>query len=173
MQLSRNRALVVKARLGRIEVSKQAHNFSIAHFTIFSATEREDLHGHNYQVSCSVVAPIDADGLMFDYGILKDSIRDLCAELDEKMILPEKSPYLQITTEGDYVVAVFNDEKIPFLPRDVKAMPVANTTVEEFSHYFLERLLKHESLDQRDIEELTVTISSSPGQSGQASWHRS
>ncbi len=160
-------------RYSRIEVSKQAQNFSIAHFTIFSSTEREDLHGHNFQLACEATAPVGDDGLMFDYGLLKRLIRSLCDEIDEKMILPEKSPHLTIERDGDYIVAVFNGERIPFLPRDVLTLPIANTTVEEFSHYFLHRILDHEALRDRGIVALTVKVASSPGQYGVATWERS
>ena len=128
-------------RLARIEVAKQAMNFSAAHFTIFSATEREDLHGHNFQVACAVTAPVDDSGLMFDYAVIKKQIRALCDEIDEKMLLPALSPHLKILEEDDYTIAVFNGERIPFLPRDVLILPIANTTVEEFSHYFLNKIL--------------------------------
>jgi len=159
-----------KPRYSRIEVSKQALNFSIAHFTIFSRTEREDLHGHNFQLECEATAELGADGLMFDYGILKRVLKALCDEIDEKMILPEKSPYLTIEAREDYVVARFNGERIPFLPRDVKTLPIANTTVEEFSHYFLDRLRNHPEIEDRGILALTVRVSSSPGQRGIACW---
>ena len=106
-------------RLARIEVAKQAMNFSAAHFTIFSATDREDLHGHNFQVACAVTAPVDDSGLMFDYAVIKKQIRALCDEIDEKMLLPALSPHLKILEEDDYTIAVFNGERIPFLPRDV------------------------------------------------------
>lgn len=157
-------------RYSRIEVSKQAQNFSIAHFTIFSRTEREDLHGHNFQLACEATAPVGDDGLMFDYGVLKRVLRELCDEIDEKMILPASSPHLTIENDGDYVIAVFNGERIPFLPRDVKTLPITNTTVEEFSHYFLDRLRSHPELSDRGIVALTVRVSSSPGQYGSASW---
>ena len=42
----------------RIELSKEYLNFSAGHFTIFSATERENLHGHNFQVRGAVTAAI-------------------------------------------------------------------------------------------------------------------
>lgn len=159
-------------RYSRIELSKQAQNFSIAHFTIFSDTEREDLHGHNFQLACEATAPVGTDGLMFDYGLLKKVLRALCDEIDEKMILPAHSPHLTIEQDGDYVVAIFNGERIPFLPRDVLILPIANTTVEELSYYFLEKLLNHEQLKDKGIIELTVKVSSSPGQDGVASWSK-
>ena len=157
-------------KLGRIEIAKPAHNFSIAHFTIFSATDRENLHGHNFQVECDVTAPIGDDGLIFDYAVIKRAIIDLCDELDELVVLPENSPYLSLEEDGEYLVAVFNNERLPFLHRDVRTLPIANTSVEELSHYFLARMLEHPEFKDHDINAMTVKISSSPGQKGSATW---
>ena len=157
-------------RLARIEVAKQAMNFSAAHFTIFSATDREDLHGHNFQLACAVTGPVDETGLMFDYAIIKRTLRALCDEIDEKMLLPQHSPYLRIAEADGYVVAEFNGEKIPFLPRDVMILPIANTTVEEFSHYFLTKILELPSIMSHGLTAITVKVSSSPGQDGCAEW---
>lgn len=160
-------------RYSTMEIAKQALNFSIAHFTIFSATEREDLHGHNFQLECQVTAPLGEDGLMFDYGLLKTLLRQLCDAIDEKMILPARSPYLEIVEDGGYTVAIFNGERIPFLPRDVLVLPIANVTVEELSHYFLEQLRKAPVITDNDVVALRVRVSSSPGQYGIADWSKS
>jgi 6-pyruvoyltetrahydropterin/6-carboxytetrahydropterin synthase len=159
-------------RLTTVEIAKQALNFSIAHFTIFSATDREDLHGHNFQLECKVTAPLADDGLLFDYGILKKLLRALCDEIDEQVILPGHSPYLQLTNDDGYTIAHFNGERIPFLPRDVTILPIANTTVEEFSHYFLEKLRHDKLIQQNAIVALSVKVSSSPGQYGIADWRQ-
>lgn len=159
-------------KIGRIEIAKQALNFSAAHFTIFSATEREDLHGHNWQVECELSSPIDENGLIFDYAIIKNTVKELCDELDEKMILPERSPHLSIEKEGDYIIAVYGEERIPFLPRDVVILPISNASVEELCHYFLDRMLEQEEIVKQDIRDMTIKISSSPGQNGTATWTR-
>ena len=155
-------------KIGRIEIAKQALNFSAAHFTIFSATEREDLHGHNFQVECELTSPIDENGLIFDYNLVKRAMKVICDELDEKTILPEKSPFLKLVREPDYLIAKYHDERIPFLYRDVITLPIANASTEELSHYYLDRLLAHEDKAAEDIREMTVKISSSPGQLGTA-----
>lgn len=155
-------------KIGRIEIAKQALNFSAAHFTIFSATEREDLHGHNFQVECELVSPIDENGLIFDYNLIKQVMKTICDELDEKTILPEKSPFLKIVRDPDYLIAEYHEERIPFLYRDVITLPIANVSVEELSHYYLDRLLAHEDIAAQDIREMTLRVSSSPGQWGVA-----
>lgn len=157
-------------KIGRIEIAKQRLNFSAAHFTIFSETEREDLHGHNWQVECELSSPINDNGLIFDYNLIKRVIKELCDELDEKTILPETSPFLKLVEESDYLIAEYHNERIPFLYRDVVTLPIANASVEELSHYFLVRLLNHEEIAEQDLREMTVRISSSPGQYGSATW---
>lgn len=161
-----------KAKLGTIEISKQAHNFSIGHFTIFSRTEREDLHGHNFQIQCNVTAALGEDGLIFDYAILKRILKNLCDELDEQTILPSKSPYLNISEDDTYVIAKFNEEILYFLKRDVTVLDIANSTIEEFSHYFLNILKAHSDLQDKGIVSLTVKVYSNPGQCGVANWSR-
>jgi 6-pyruvoyltetrahydropterin/6-carboxytetrahydropterin synthase len=163
---------VTQEKLGRIEIAKQALNFSAAHFTIFSQTEREDLHGHNFQVECELTSPINDNGLIFDYSLIKRVVKELCDELDEKTILPEKSPYLSVERDGDYIVGVYGNERIPFLPRDVITLPISNASVEELCHYLLERMLVHPDITNEDIREMTVKVSSSPGQNGSASWFK-
>ena len=157
-------------KIGRIEIAKQALNFSAAHFTIFNATEREDLHGHNFQVECALMSPIDENGLIFDYNLIKKAMKGICDEMDEKTLLPEKSPFLKLVHEEDYLVAEYDVERIPFLYRDVLTLPIANVSVEELSHYYLDRLMSHKDVAQQEICEMTVRISSSPGQLGSATW---
>jgi 6-pyruvoyltetrahydropterin/6-carboxytetrahydropterin synthase len=130
------------------------------------------LHGHNFQLECKVTAPLAEDGLLFDYGMLKRLLRALCDEIDEQVILPGHSPYLQLSNDDGYTIAHFNGERIPFLPRDVTVLPIANTTVEEFSHYFLEKLKNDTLIQQNAIVALSVKVSSSPGQYGIADWRQ-
>ena len=165
-----DKPVLTQEKIGRIEIAKQALNFSAAHFTIFSETEREDLHGHNWQVECELTSPINSNGLIFDYNLIKLVIKELCDELDEKTLLPETSPHLKIVQETDYLFAEYHNERIPFLYRDVITLPISNASVEELSHYFLNRLLNHPEIAEQDIREMTVKISSSPGQCGTATW---
>src|SRR3954453_2881336 len=60
-----------------IEITKDYLHFSAAHFTIFSATERENLHGHNFDVSCSLDTSVGPNGLAFDYNVVKDRLMAL------------------------------------------------------------------------------------------------
>ncbi|MEQ8486085.1 MAG: 6-carboxytetrahydropterin synthase [Pseudomonadales bacterium] len=153
-----------------IEISKDYLHFNAAHFTLFSATEREDLHGHTFYVTATVDAPVGDDGLAFDYNLFKKALLALCDELDEKTLLPERSPYLTVSRDGDYVIARFADERIPFLPRDVLTLPVRNVTVEELAPWLLRRLREQPEIAALPLSRLLIRVSSGPGQWAGAEW---
>jgi 6-pyruvoyltetrahydropterin/6-carboxytetrahydropterin synthase len=155
-----------------IEITKDYLHFSAAHFTIFSATDRENLHGHNFDVSCSLDTLIGDNGLAFDYNLVKDRLMALCDELDERVIMPQLSPYLTISDENDYIVVSFAGERIPFLRRDVLTLPIRNSTVEEFARWFTGRLAADPVLARQPIESLTVKVSSGPGQWASSRWEK-
>ena len=66
-QRQNNKPKLESEKLCRIELSKEAINFSPAHFTIFKNRERSpwsQLSGN-----WGVLAPIDENGLVFDYVV--------------------------------------------------------------------------------------------------------
>lgn len=154
----------------KIEISKDYLHFSSAHFTIFSASERENLHGHTFYVKAFVDCNVGSTGLAFDYNILKEKIKSLCDSIDEKVLLPAQSPYLSIAQDDQYVVAEFAGEKLPFLLRDVLILELRNVTVEELAPWFLSRLVEDAAIAQLELLRLEIQVSSGPGQWASSSW---
>ena len=147
--------------------------FSAGHFAIFSNEIRENLHGHNYNVCASFTTIIEDEGLSFDYRFYKHKVRKICDSLNEITLIPGKSKYLRIEDAGDYTNIYFHTEKIIFLNRDIKILPVFNITVEELSNWVLDQiLLDHDELEQNKIQKIKIKVFSGPGQSGSASWRR-
>ena len=155
-----------------IEIHRESLHFSVAHFTIFSDSKRENLHGHNYTVKATVTGPIGDNGLCFDYTIVKNALQKLCDSLDEKTLLPECSPHLQLLEDADYWIATFDNTKLPFLKRDVKVLPVRNISVEELAMYFLKQLTSAEELRSLPIDEIVLAMASGPGQTAISVWRR-
>jgi 6-pyruvoyltetrahydropterin/6-carboxytetrahydropterin synthase len=162
---------IMTQRLTTIEISKEDLKFSGAHFTIFSATERERLHGHNFKVRASVVAPVDENGMCFNYQEIKSRLRKLCSSLDEYVLLPGQSPHMQINQEGPMYIAHFNGESMSFLTSDTQVLDIRNTTVEEFSHYILQQLVNADNFfADNDVHSMTIAVSSGDGQWGSTKW---
>lgn len=163
--------LTSTADLTTIEISKEDIKFSAAHFTLFSATERERLHGHNFAVRLAVTAPVGDDGICFSYKEIKTRLRALCDALDEYTLIPEQSPHLVIDDEAPYYIVRFNGERIPLLKSDTLLLPIRNSTVEEFARYLRDQFIGDGSfVRERNIVAVEIKVSSGPGQSGSSGW---
>jgi 6-pyruvoyltetrahydropterin/6-carboxytetrahydropterin synthase len=157
-------------QLTTLYIDKESHKFSAAHYTIFSATERERLHGHNYSVSAKIVAPMGSNGFSADYNVYKERLARLCTALDEYMLLAGESPYQQIAEDGACYRVSHAGQEMLFLRSDTLVLPIRNATVEEFSRYLLQRLLDDSVGD--DLREIELCVASGPGQKGCATWRR-
>ena len=156
-----------------IQIRNQYLNFSAAHFTIFSATERERLHGHNFAVRANITAAVGNDGLCFDYNVMKKKLRALCDGLDEYLLLPNHSPHLEVSCseDGRSIIAKFADEEMTFLAADTQVLPLANITAEELSYHLLSQLIDGDLAARYEISDVEVFVGSGEGQSASTRWN--
>jgi len=160
-------------RLATVAIHKDELNFSAGHFTIFSATEREDLHGHNYYVDVTFDVLLNDNGLAFDYRVYKRKLKAICEKLDRRFLLPSQSLYLTLEETEDMWIGHYNQEKIPFLKRDAVILPLCNITIEELSNWFLQQLVEDKvELEKNNIQGIRVRVFNGPGQSGGVRWDR-
>jgi 6-pyruvoyltetrahydropterin/6-carboxytetrahydropterin synthase len=160
-------------KLTTIRIEKQYLHFSVAHFTIFSATERERLHGHNFRIAAGITGEVDDNGLCFDYAIYKNILQELCKRFDEYTLIAEDSPYLTIGQDEHFYQVTHNGITMPLLKTDTLMLPVLNITIEEMSHYLLEELTSDKGLlDRLKIHAFELRVSSGPDQWGIAKWER-
>lgn len=151
----------------KLNFSPQTFTFSAAHFTIFSETKRERLHGHNYSVAATLhIKQIKAHGITFDYTIFKRKLKQVCQQLDSYCLLPEKSPYLHIIDHDPHYKVEFNQETMFFLKKDTLLLPITNTTLEILSQWFLNQLANDlDFIQQHDITALSIQVFNTPNQS--------
>lgn len=131
-----------------LTIHRGSLRFAAGHFTIFSKTDREKMHGHNYYVEAEITAAVDEAGITFDYRLIKHKLFEICAQLNTYFLLPMYSPYLAISETGDYIEAIFNGKKLFFLKEDVKLLPIRNITLEELSDWFVQEMLSDQSFIQ-------------------------
>jgi 6-pyruvoyltetrahydropterin/6-carboxytetrahydropterin synthase len=163
----------IKKYLTTVELQKESMKFSAGHTTIFSATEREPLHGHMYNVYLALTTWVEENGMTFDYRYYKERIFLLCKKLNQTFLMPQYSPFLQYAEDDEYYYFTFNHKKIPFLKEDVTLMPLTNITVEELSRWFVNELIRDkDELDKHRIEKIVVKVFSAPGQSANHEWCR-
>ncbi|GAA6138941.1 6-pyruvoyl tetrahydropterin synthase family protein [Arenicella sp. 4NH20-0111] len=161
------------AQLASIDIEKSYLHFSAAHFTIFSATNRERLHGHNWRIAVQITGEVDENGLLFDYAIFKKILKDLCARYDEYTLIAEESPYLNIESDEQYHFITHNRITQPLLKTDTILLPVKNVTIESLAHFLLDQVVGDESrLIELGITEFEMRVSSGPNQWGIARWKK-
>ena len=157
--------------IATITLQKERMKFSCAHFTVFSATERENIHGHNYSVRINLTYKFCKHGLNFSYNDYKKKFITLCEKLDDTLLLAKNSEFLKFSEDDKYHIVEFHDEKMFFLKRDVTLLDIANISVEELTHWFLKQLLIEEAkLRAHQIFKIDVHVYSAVGQGGIATW---
>src|SRR5262249_56311010 len=111
------------ARDFSVVVAKEYLKFAAAHFIAYPGF-RERLHGHNYQMSVRVEAELGPEGYVLDFGLVKRLARALCEELDERVLVPERSDCLEVGGSGDEGTVVIEDGKRFVIPAsDVRVLP--------------------------------------------------
>jgi 6-pyruvoyltetrahydropterin/6-carboxytetrahydropterin synthase len=159
------------SRFAIVELHKEELKFSGGHFMIFSATERETMHGHDYQINVAFETLIENNGLSFDVRYYRMKLLKICATLDYHFILPMRSEFLRLEETPTKWLVHFNNEVIEFFKRDAMPLSITNVTLEEMSNWFLQQLLENEQqLHDHKIYGITVKAYNGRGESGATSW---
>jgi len=152
----------------RVSVAKDYLVFASAHFITFAGHRCEGLHGHNYRVRVTVEGALDQDTwFVFDFVVLKRLMKELCDEIDHKVLLPLENPKIQVTEEGDAVmVAVEGTLRYRFPRSDCSLLPVPNTTVEMLAELLAGRCLAQlEQLGAKGLTAIEMEVEENFGQS--------
>ena len=146
-------------------LNKDRFKFSATHFTVFSKDRGEALHGHNYQVTLNIdfqdVHP--ETGLAIEFSKLKDILKNFCDILDEKVLLPGKSSFINIRENQNNIEIQFKDRFYSFPKEDCKILDITNTSSECLA-FWLHKNLKT-SLENFGAKKFSVTLQETQGQS--------
>ena len=152
----------------RVSVTKDYLVFASAHFITFAGHRCEGLHGHNYRARVTLDGALDEESwFVFDFVTLKHIMRDLCDEIDHKVLLPLENPKIQIVEEADSVKVAYEGKPRYVFPRsDCALLPVTNTTVEMLAQLLTNRLRAElEKLNARGLTAIEMEIEENFGQS--------
>ena len=150
-----------------VSVAKDYLVFSSAHFITFAGHRCEGLHGHNYRARATVEGALDQETwFVFDFVVLKRLMKELCDEIDHKVLLPTESAKVQVTEDGDSVnVAVEGKPRYRFPRIDCALLPVPNTTVEMLAEMLAGRLkARLEQMSARGLTAVEIEIEENFGQ---------
>lgn len=134
--------------------------FSSAHVVIGHA-KCGRLHGHDYAISIRLHGEPGSDGVIMDFGALKDMVRGIAEELDHKLLVGVKNENVTIREDS---VEVKSGESRYLIPlRDCAMLEIEQTTAEELTLWFTKRLKDHLSRHE-NISSLEVKVEEGVGQ---------
>ena len=140
--------------------------FSVCHFIPFHE-KCGRLHGHTYAVSCRFLGDISPeDDMVMDFIAVKSALRELCEELDHRVLVPTENPRVRTIEEGENLRVETMDKVYSFPRTDVKLLPIRASTAERLADWFLD-----EMVDRLDIPPTInkVELGIEEGQ-GQGAW---
>lgn len=148
-----------------VSLSKDQFKFSASHFTIFSKSKSEHLHGHNYYARLSIeFAELDpSTGISVEFAKLKELFKTTCDAIDEKVLLPENSPYLKIKEVKSNIEVEFNKKFYSFPKEDCVKLKIVNTSSENLAQWLSQKMEK--KLKDLGALSFTVDLEETRGQS--------
>ncbi len=152
-----------------VELDKEYHVFSAAHFITFAGNICERLHGHNYRVKVAVPGPLDANAYVIDFILLRDTLKGIVDELDHRMLLPTAHPLIKVVTHESEVEVRFtpDNRRWVFPVGDCLILPIENTTAELMAQYIAKQLFERLQAKGAFVPaELEVGVDENHGQWG-------
>jgi 6-pyruvoyltetrahydropterin/6-carboxytetrahydropterin synthase len=152
----------------RIQIRKEALKFSSAHMTVFPDGTKENLHGHNYRSVLKLEFERSSLDEMLPFADLKVSMREICEEWDEMILLPERCPHLKILRRDHVSVEIEVCKRHYLFPaQEVVFLPTDNVTTESLARIFCERMagaLSKTAMEKARVRTLEVQIEEMTGQ---------
>jgi 6-pyruvoyltetrahydropterin/6-carboxytetrahydropterin synthase len=153
-----------------ISIKKPNLKFSAGHMTVFGPTQKEALHGHNYTTNACFKLrnyhPDHSIAEMVPYADLKAIMKRLCDAWDEKVLIAEKCPYLEVVLKNSTEIEFKLCGSRYVLPAsEVVLLPVDNITTESLAFVFSQKLAEELNVELwKKVSEFSIQIEESPGQ---------
>jgi 6-pyruvoyltetrahydropterin/6-carboxytetrahydropterin synthase len=160
----------------RIHLRKDSLKFSAAHMSVFPDGSKEALHGHNYFTEVWIDFKEASLQKMLPFSVLKSKIQKICQLWDEKVLLPENCPFLEIKSDTQEEIEFLLCKKRYILPKaEVVLLPVDNVTTESLSQLFCEKFKTElgSLVELHSILGIQVRVEEAPGQGCSFIWHSS
>ncbi len=156
-----------------IQLEKQYHKFSAAHFLIFDDGSAERLHGHNYRVGIELEAALSRGGLVLDFKQVKPLVSAILEPLDERFLVAALHPEIAVV-RGREETTVNHGTRRYVVPTDeVCLLPIVNSSAECLAEFIANRLAQalHVHFPDRLLIRLAIGVEETPGQRSLCTLH--
>ena len=124
----------------KVRVAKDYTVFCAGHFITYEGDQCEPLHGHNYRAAASIEGELTEHAYVYNFVNLKRLLREVCDQLDHRMLLPQNNPRLTVSGECANAVVRYREKMYSFPREDVLLLPISNTTAELLAGWIGEQI---------------------------------
>jgi 6-pyruvoyl-tetrahydropterin synthase len=155
-------AVQARARpLVQARVGGAGWDFNAAHTGLHEGVF-EPLHGHTYQIALAVWGRPDASGMVADFRVLKQQLREVIAPLKRRTLIAVSAPGVLVEEVDGDQLRVTGGGACFSLPRSWAAvLPVAGTSTEALVCYLVTELARRLGAACPAVERLEVTLTES------------
>jgi len=135
--------------------------FSAAHMMI-GHKRCGRLHGHDYAISVRLDGEPGENGMIMDFGTIKDLVRGIVKELDHKLLVAKR--HKDVTIKGK-TVSIKSGTSVYQMPLcDCAVLDIGQTSAEELAKY-VGKKLKVKLAGMDNLTTLQVKVEEGMGQS--------
>ena len=120
---------------------KEKIRFSSAH-VIPEYEKCGRLHGHTYALYAKLYGEPDNKGIILDFTIIKNQLKDIIKKIDHKIIIPKNSKFAKIIINKNSLTMKTLGKTYVFPKEDCVILPIDSTSAEKLSLYILEKFIK-------------------------------
>jgi 6-pyruvoyltetrahydropterin/6-carboxytetrahydropterin synthase len=121
------------------------------------------LHGHTYAICAKIGGKLDKNGIIMDFSLIKDMLKQIAEELDHKILIPEENNTVKIEKNNKNVKMSFFKKNYSFPLNDCIFLPVSSTSAENLALYVLEKIQK-KIIFPKNIESIEIGVDEGYGQ---------
>ncbi|HEY3684766.1 MAG TPA: 6-carboxytetrahydropterin synthase [Streptosporangiaceae bacterium] len=137
--------------------------FSAAHSGLHDGVY-ERMHGHTYTVTVWVHGEPDRHGVIVDFTLVKQAMRELLQSLHHRVLIAREPVAGTVRMAGNELHLTDGAKRYVLPAEDVALLPVANTTTEAIADHLLNGLIP--ALEGRPgLYEVEIELAESPGTS--------
>jgi len=144
----------------QVSVEVSGFEFSAGHF-VSEGGKCEHLHGHNYKTSVSLTGEVNPQGMIIDFRVIKQHLRELCKTWDHRVLLPAHSKKIIVSTKGKQTQVTTPEGIYSFPKSDVVVLDVVETTAEELARLLCQQLKDDLQLEFPNIRQITIWVAES------------
>ncbi len=158
-----------------ISIKKEALKFSSAHMTVFPDGTKESLHGHNFRTTISLGTTKSDLKNMLSFGDVKNVLRTICQEWDEKLLLAKNCPFFKLLKNNSVSTSFELCKKQYTVPSDeICLLDTDNITTESLAKIVTEKFLilfGKSTLKKMNVRWIQVSIEEITGQGSSYKLH--